>query len=102
MSFGVVEALDHEDLPTLINRADAALFQAKRDGRDRVVIHDAFGNVVPAGLDRTAPPADHLRLLRGEEMNQAGLHTETPVDDGHDAGLHAQRTGHGTDRLTRA
>ena len=41
-SFGVVEALDQEDLPTRINRADAALVQAKRDGGDRVVIQDSF------------------------------------------------------------
>jgi diguanylate cyclase (GGDEF)-like protein len=37
-SFGVVEALGKEDLATLISRADAALFVAKRDGRDRVVV----------------------------------------------------------------
>jgi diguanylate cyclase (GGDEF)-like protein len=37
-SFGVVEATQHEDMSTLIGRADACLFAAKRDGRDRVVV----------------------------------------------------------------
>ena len=70
VSFGVVEALDQEDLPTLINRADAALFQAKREGRDRVIVQDAFGNVVPARSERAAvPDSDHIHLLRNEETN---------------------------------
>ena len=34
-SFGVAEATGAEDLPTVIARADAALFVAKREGRDR-------------------------------------------------------------------
>jgi len=67
VSIGVVEALDQEELPALINRADAALFQAKRDGRDRVVVHDSFGKVVPATAVRTdLPPADRIHLLRNE------------------------------------
>ena len=56
VSFGAVEALDQEELPTVINRADAALFQAKRDGRDRVVIQDGCGNVVPAPSERVDHP----------------------------------------------
>jgi diguanylate cyclase (GGDEF)-like protein len=43
-SFGVVEADSREDLPEVLARADAALFQAKRDGRDRIVVHDADGD----------------------------------------------------------
>ncbi len=35
-SFGVVEREAGEDLEHMIGRADAALYQAKRDGRDRV------------------------------------------------------------------
>ncbi len=70
VSFGVVEAFDQEDLPTLINRADAALFQAKRDGRDRVVIQDGFGNSVPAPSEHIGPPSsDRMHLLRNEETN---------------------------------
>lgn len=48
VSFGVVEAEPNDDLPSLISRADAALFQAKREGRDRVVVVDALGHEVPA------------------------------------------------------
>ena len=42
-SFGVVEATADADLSATLARADAALFQAKRDGRDRIVVHDAAG-----------------------------------------------------------
>jgi diguanylate cyclase (GGDEF)-like protein len=49
VSFGVVEADRQEDLPVAIDRADAALFQAKREGRNQVVVHDAVGNVVEPG-----------------------------------------------------
>lgn len=38
VSIGLVEADPHEELPAMMARADAALFQAKRDGHDRVVI----------------------------------------------------------------
>jgi diguanylate cyclase (GGDEF)-like protein len=46
VSIGVVEAHEAEDFPTLTSRADAALFQAKRAGRDRVVSLDKVGNPV--------------------------------------------------------
>jgi diguanylate cyclase (GGDEF)-like protein len=51
-SFGLVEADPQEDLPDVLARADVALFQAKREGRDRVVLHDANGAVQtgPQGL----------------------------------------------------
>ncbi len=39
-SFGIIEARDGEDLAHSITRADAALFQAKHDGRDQIVVHD--------------------------------------------------------------
>ena len=64
-SFGVVEAQDKEDLPGLINRADAALFQAKRDGRDRVVIHDSLGKPLLTQSDPAEQSAvDHPHYLR--------------------------------------
>ena len=56
VSFGVVEAEPNDDLPSLISRADAALFQAKREGRDRVVVVDALGHEVP-------PPAGSPHAL---------------------------------------
>ena len=48
VSFGVVAADPKDDLPSTISRADAALFQAKREGRDRVVVFDVLGHEVPA------------------------------------------------------
>ena len=42
-SFGVVEAAIGEDLEAVARRADAALFHAKRDGRDRIVVHSDHG-----------------------------------------------------------
>ena len=45
-SFGVVDAEPAETLPVTVNRADNALFAAKRAGRDRIVVHDADGAAV--------------------------------------------------------
>ena len=45
-SFGVVEAGFQEDLRSVIARADVALFEAKRAGRNRVIAHNASGVVV--------------------------------------------------------
>jgi diguanylate cyclase (GGDEF)-like protein len=39
VSFGVVDAESHEDLNLALARADAALLEAKRAGRDRIVRH---------------------------------------------------------------
>ena len=36
LSMGVAERRDHEDLATLVKRADAALYESKRRGRDQV------------------------------------------------------------------
>ncbi len=38
VSFGVTESADGEDLASVVERADAALLEAKQAGRDRVVI----------------------------------------------------------------
>jgi diguanylate cyclase (GGDEF)-like protein len=53
VSFGVVEAAVDEDLTVSLGRADAALLEAKRAGRDRVVRH---ADVVepPASMNGTA------------------------------------------------
>jgi diguanylate cyclase (GGDEF)-like protein len=55
-SFGVVEAGESEELAAALHRADVALFQAKGDGRDRIVIHDQSG--IPVVVDD--PPAPLL------------------------------------------
>lgn len=53
-SFGIVEAETTEDLAEILARADAALFQAKRDGRDRVVVHDDAGRAVETDAELLA------------------------------------------------
>lgn len=72
-SVGVVDAEAHETLPAMLARADAALYEAKSEGRDRVVIHDFAGQAVPSGPiasdgeDRSKMPAivsDIRRQLR--------------------------------------
>jgi diguanylate cyclase (GGDEF)-like protein len=47
VSFGLVDAGEREALPDVLARADAALFEAKRAGRNQVVVHDAAGHAVP-------------------------------------------------------
>ena len=61
-SFGLVEAGLAEDLPAVLARADAALFQAKREGRDRIIVHDAAGNGEPAPA--STAESDGLALVR--------------------------------------
>jgi len=74
VSFGVVQADPKDDLQTTISRADVALFQAKREGRDRAVFLDALGHEVrdPAGSD---PPSNGIgRMLNGRDV--LDLHSE--------------------------
>ena len=76
VSFGVIEAHPKDDLPTLISRADTALFRAKREGRDRVVALDADGQ--QASITNAVPEA--LRNGDGRVLNgRSGL--EFPSDD---------------------
>jgi diguanylate cyclase (GGDEF)-like protein len=60
VSIGVVEAAGSDDLPALIARADAALFAAKRGGRDQIVVHDAQGRRNPMNPE----PAPRVMLTR--------------------------------------
>jgi diguanylate cyclase (GGDEF)-like protein len=46
VSFGIVEAADTEEFTDMLARADAALLQAKRTGRNRSVVHDNQGDVI--------------------------------------------------------
>ena len=48
VSFGVTECEPGEELATILRRADDALLQAKHEGRDRVVLHDAMGETALA------------------------------------------------------
>jgi diguanylate cyclase (GGDEF)-like protein len=41
VSFGITESEPGEDLEAVLRRADDALMRAKREGRDRVALHDA-------------------------------------------------------------
>jgi diguanylate cyclase (GGDEF)-like protein len=46
VSIGVIDAGAQEDVPTLLARADAALFRAKHAGRDQVLALDSTGEIV--------------------------------------------------------
>ena len=63
-SYGVVEAGSDDDFATVIARADAALFQAKREGRDRIVLHDPNGNATAATKRATANGTRKQRSAR--------------------------------------
>jgi diguanylate cyclase len=56
VSIGVARVQTTDDAPSLVGRADAALYAAKQAGRDRVWTHD--GTAV-----RPAAPADDLQVL---------------------------------------
>jgi diguanylate cyclase (GGDEF)-like protein len=69
VSFGVVGSDPHDDLPTLISRADAALFQAKREGRDRVVVFDSLGHEALASGGSSEPPSNgHSRVFNDRDI----------------------------------
>jgi len=55
VSFGIIESADTEDLTEMLARADTALLQAKRAGRDQVVVHDRHGG--PIMFDSESRPA---------------------------------------------
>ena len=66
MSFGVTECEPGEELARTSRRADDALLQAKRDGRDRVVLHDAGGTVGGADDEARSEPFLNGHLTAAE------------------------------------
>ncbi len=69
VSFGVVVADPKDDLPSTISRADAALFQAKREGRDRVVVFDVLGHEVPAPGALPLAATNGNGIVNGRALN---------------------------------
>jgi diguanylate cyclase (GGDEF)-like protein len=65
VSFGVIQADPKDDLPTILSRADTALFRAKREGRDRVVVLDGDGQQSPVSNDTVIPSNGNVRVLNG-------------------------------------
>jgi diguanylate cyclase (GGDEF)-like protein len=57
-SFGVAESLPSDSLTTLLRRADAALYDAKRQGRDRVLDARDYRDGAPAGQPEAGPPPE--------------------------------------------
>ena len=64
-SYGVVEAGESEELATALSRADSALFQAKKDGRDRVVVHERSGLSAPTEPSLGAASAPGPMITNG-------------------------------------
>ena len=73
-SFGIIDAGERESLAEVLSRADAALFDAKRAGRDCVVVHHADGVARPA-------PGDERDVADGGGADRGG-----PDRDGPDRG----------------
>jgi diguanylate cyclase (GGDEF)-like protein len=68
VSFGLTEAEPGEELAAVLRRADDALLHAKRQGRDRVALHDSVGgaSVVPIEDTSSLNPRLDRDLLAAE------------------------------------
>ncbi|HEX7111293.1 MAG TPA: GGDEF domain-containing protein, partial [Mizugakiibacter sp.] len=66
VSIGIADLLPDDDMETLILRADAALYRAKREGRNRVEVAPADGDAADpaaAGLRRSAGAVTLLSIV---------------------------------------
>jgi diguanylate cyclase (GGDEF)-like protein len=80
VSFGVVNTIPTEELPATLARADAALFQAKRDGRDQVVLHDEHGIAIDATTRMPdVPESDSATSLRRRDTLTVSAAGETTL-----------------------
>jgi diguanylate cyclase (GGDEF)-like protein len=62
VSIGVIDTTALEGLPDLTARADAAMFAAKRAGRDQVIVHDLDGQTSTSASH--GPPLSLAKQLR--------------------------------------
>ncbi len=78
-SFGVVEAGEDEDLVTVIARADAALLEAKRAGRDQIIVHNFYGRKIDPALELAATLGESKpRATTGVARRGAEVETTAP------------------------
>ena len=68
VSFGITEAEPGEELIVVLRRADEALLAAKREGRDKMVLHEQGGPAQVQEVD-----ADFERVLNGDRRHRPHL-----------------------------
>ena len=78
VSFGVVAAADTEDLSEMLARADVALMQAKRTGRDQIVVHDRHGGPIIFDSDEPRPAPNVERTARPTRAARPSTADPTP------------------------
>ena len=62
VSAGIAELGEHESAEEWMHRADTALYEAKRAGRNRVAVADAAGDAKITGGAPAEPPTDPFRV----------------------------------------
>jgi diguanylate cyclase (GGDEF)-like protein len=70
-SFGAIPAHLDDDLDTLLTRADSALFEAKRNGRNCVVIHDNPATQQPANTGSHAQISNTTSAVQRPDTEDA-------------------------------